>query len=68
MTVGISHTSAPSPKRAPSQNRVLALWNTAALLTQTVSATIKVKIIVWLSYHPPENFSAYIARLPVNLI
>lgn len=28
-----SYTSAPSPKRAPSQNRVLALWNTAALLT-----------------------------------
>lgn len=24
-------TSAPSPNRAPSQNRVLALWNTAAL-------------------------------------
>lgn len=24
-------TSAPSPKRAPSENRVLALWNTAAL-------------------------------------
>lgn len=28
-------TSAPSPNRAPSQNRVLALWNTAALLHTT---------------------------------